>query len=122
MLLGEVINKTRGTLLAKRCFVAITMFERMKGLLGTRELQDGCGMLILPCSSVHTFFMRYPIDVAFLDKQMRVVQMVSSLPPWRAFISMGSGAKIALELPSGKLAETNTSIGDALEIKLDALR
>ena len=122
MLIGEVTNRTRGTLLADRCSIAITPFERIKGLLGTSELQDGCGMLIVPCNSIHTFFMRYSIDVAFLDGEMRIVHTMHSLPPWRVCIPVGVGAKMALELPPGKLAETNTAVGDMLEVKLLALR
>ncbi len=122
MLIGEVTNRTKGTTLANRCSIAITAFERMKGLLGTGELEDGCGMLIVPCNGIHTFFMRYPIDVAFLDDRMCVVHLRQSLPPWRVCIPVGVGAKMALELPPGKLAETNTAVGDMLEVKLLALR
>ncbi|MCS7252434.1 MAG: DUF192 domain-containing protein [Armatimonadota bacterium] len=108
--------------MADKCSIAITVSERVRGLLGTSELKDGFGMLIVPCSSIHTFFMRYPIDVAFLDGKMRIVHLVESLPPWRICLPRGTGAKMALELPSGRLMKTNTAIGDELEIKLLAMR
>lgn len=122
MLVCEVANRTKGTLLANRCLIAVTAFERMKGLLGTSELEDGCGMLIVPCNSIHTFFMRYPIDTAFLNDDLRIVYVTHSLPPWRVCIPIGVKARMALELPSGKLTRTNTTVGDELEIKLLPLR
>ncbi len=72
--------------------VACTFFERARGLIGTRDLPRGEGLFIPKCSAVHTFFMRYPIDVTFFDKEMKVVRVVRNVRPgtfcvwgtWRA--------------------------------------
>ena len=74
--------------------------ERAKGLIGTQSLPDGEGMLILHCNAVHTFFMRFPIDVTFLDRQDRVVKVVRGVKPWRPFVWGGWRASKALETMS----------------------
>ncbi len=81
--------------------------------MGRRDLPTGRGILITPCSSIHMFFMRFPIDVVFLDKEDRVVKVVDGIKPWRT--AMGRGGKKALELPTGTTASTGTQPGDHLE-------
>src|SRR5436190_17741234 len=65
---------------AERCLVAETYVARLRGLLG-RRLKAGEGLLLVPCSAVHTFFMRYPIDVVFLDRELRAVRVRSTRSP-----------------------------------------
>ncbi len=81
------------------------MLERMKGLLGTQPLQSSEGLLIKPCSSVHTIGMNYNIDLAFLDEQWTVIKTVSALKPWR--MAMCPGASMVLELIDGNLKRLN---------------
>lgn len=81
--------------------------------MGRRDLPTGHGILITPCSSIHMFFMRFPIDVVFLDKEDRAVKIVNAIKPWRT--AMGGGGKKALELPAGTAASTGTQPGDHLE-------
>jgi uncharacterized membrane protein (UPF0127 family)/Flp pilus assembly protein protease CpaA len=82
------------------CSVAETALARMKGLLGRRGLGRDEGLLLRPAGSIHTAFMRFPIDVAFLDGDMRVLKVSHSLAPWR--MAAARGAKAVLELPAGE--------------------
>ncbi len=77
------------------------VLERMRGLLGRPPLAEGEGLLIVPCPSVHTLFMAYPIDLVFLDRDWRVLRLIDSLPPWR--MAGASGAYMTLELAAGSL-------------------
>ena len=85
--------------------VARTMFARMKGLIGTKSLPPGEGLLILHCNSIHTFFMSFAIDATFLDRDDRVVKTVRGIKPWRPFVWGGFRAAKVLETaarePSG---------------------
>ena len=80
-----------------------SMLERMRGLLGRPPLQQHQGLLIKPCSSVHTFGMRYPIDLVFLDKNWRIMKLVHSLKPSR--IVWAWGAYMVIEMLGGALLE-----------------
>ena len=111
----RVLNLDRNTLLAEEVREARSPWARMVGLLGRDHLPPGHGLLIVPCSSVHTFFMRFAIDVAFLDRDGRVVRAYGSVPPFR-LLTGGRGARMALELPAGTLARTGTRAGDFLQM------
>ena len=80
--------------------VATTAWARMRGLIGRRRPAAGCGLLIPRCNAVHTCFMRFPIDVTFLDGDGRVVKTVRNVRPWRLFVWGGFRARQALETPS----------------------
>ena len=83
-----------------RARVARTLFERIRGLIGTKSLPEGEGMLILRCNSIHTFFMSFPIDAAFLDRDGNVVKTVRNIRPWRFFVWGGLRAVKVLETAS----------------------
>jgi len=94
---------------------ADTMWLRMRGLLGRGALAPSEGLWISPCTSIHMFFMRFPIDAVFLDEQLQVVRVHEDLRPWR----MARGGKFAhsvLELPQGKAAFFNIRVGDRLQV------
>jgi leader peptidase (prepilin peptidase)/N-methyltransferase len=93
--------------------VAATPLARLRGLLGRDRLEEGQGLLIRPTWSVHTAFMRFPIDVVFLDRNLRVLEVVERLAPWRA--ASRRGARSVLELPAGACARTGLVAGDRLE-------
>jgi uncharacterized protein len=95
------------------CTVADTSLSRLKGLLGRRELPAGEGLLLRPASSVHTFFMRFPIDVVFLDRELRVLGLATNLKPWRA--AARRGARAVLELPAGECDRRGIRPGDRLQ-------
>jgi len=80
--------------------VARTLFARIRGLIGTRCLPPGEGMLILRCNAIHTFFMSFAIDATFLDRQNRVVKVVRNIRPWRLFVWGGFRAVKVLETAS----------------------
>ncbi len=89
------------------------IFERMRGLLGSSPLKDNEGLLIVPCSSVHTFGMRFTIDLIFLDKNWTVVKIVKTLKPWR--MAFSRKASMVLELAVDSLDRLNILTGQKIE-------
>ncbi len=109
-----VRNTTRDAILGDSIDVANSSTTRNKGLLGRDFLPEGHGLWITPCEAIHMFFMRFPIDVVFLDKNKRVVKISADLKPWR--MSGSFRAKSVLELPAGTAARSGTQVGDQLEL------
>jgi uncharacterized membrane protein (UPF0127 family) len=89
------------------------MLPRMKGLLGKRELSAGEGLLIQPAPSIHTWFMRFPIDVVFLAKNGDVLKVSPSVRPWR--MRSCRRAFAVLELPAGEAERRGIAVGDHIE-------
>ena len=106
-------NETRGAQLVAHGRVARTVWTRGRGLLGTRTLEPGDGMLIESCQSIHSFWMRYPFDALFLDKQGRVVHLISRMKQNRISRHVFA-ARSVLELPAGTIEATGTQKGDQL--------
>lgn len=92
--------------------VAERVWSRTVGLLGRDGLDAHSGMLITRCRSIHTFFMRFNIDVAYLDEEYKVIDMAHNLPPGRFSVCRGRGGRYALELKGGTLEKNGISIGD----------
>jgi uncharacterized membrane protein (UPF0127 family) len=109
----QVLNLTRGTILATRLEAARTSATRRKGLLGRDGLLSGEGLWIAPCESVHTFFMRFAIDLVYLDRKRQVKKVRSEVGPWK--LSACWSAHSILELPAGTIVATGTERGDSLE-------
>ena len=109
----RITNQTRGTTLATRCRVASSLRDRVVGLLGTPEVLPGEGLFIERSPSIHMFFMRYPIDAAFVDRSGRVTRTASRLRPWRV-VWWARGARDCIELAAGALDESGTVPGDQL--------
>jgi uncharacterized membrane protein (UPF0127 family) len=109
-----VTNLTRSTVLATRLDVADSGPKRNKGLLGRDGLASGEGLWIVPCESVHTFFMRFPIDLVYLDRKNKVKKVRSAVGAWR--LSACLSAHSVLELPAGTIRNTQTQPGDTLEM------
>lgn len=107
-------NITHNKLLASDAHMADTFFARLKGLLGTRLLLEGSGLIICPCSSIHTFGMKYAIDVLFVNQLDRVVKIESALTVGK-FSVCGSSSYV-IELPAGIIASTATTVGDIIVI------
>lgn len=108
----RVQNLTRGTSIGTGIDSAQTSAQRRTGLLKHRRLEEGAGLWIVPCEAVHTFFMKFAIDLIYLDRDHRVRDTVRALPPWR--FSMCLPAHSVLELPPGTIDRTNTRRGDQL--------
>ncbi len=115
----RAFNRTRGTLLATRLEVANSAQARQKGLLGRDGLAQGEGLWIVPCESVHTFFMRFAIDLVYLDRKNRVKKVRSGVGPWR--LSACFSAHSVIELASGSVRSTQTQRGDTLEFEPAAI-
>ena len=108
------LTRVDGEVVCERCTLADSPVARMRGLLGRDGLEQGEGLLLRPASSVHTWFMRFPIDVVFLDRELVVVGIANEVEPWRA--AGRRGAKAALELPAGEAARRGLSVGDQLKL------
>ena len=109
-------NDTRGTPLAERLRIARSMWTRTRGLLGTRELPVGEGLLIEPCNCIHSFWMRYAFDALFLNRQGEIVYTISRMKPFRASRPVFSAHSV-LELPAGTIDATATSQGDRVRVE-----
>jgi uncharacterized protein len=117
----RALNRTRGTVLCERLEVAASMAAQSRGLLGRDGLDAGAGMLFegsgfLPLMWMHMFFMRFAIDIVFLDQANRVRRINHSLKPWRVS-SMVFGARKALELEAGAAARSQAMTGDQIEFE-----
>ena len=115
MKIVTIHNRTQENIIGKHIEVAETFFTRLVGLLGRRGLDADTGLWINPSSGVHTFAMRFPIDVVALDRQLRVHALWPNLRPWRL-----SGVSIKIhsivELPAGTIADHAIRLGDQLEV------
>jgi uncharacterized membrane protein (UPF0127 family) len=113
----RAFNQTRQAYLATSLAVADSHFTRLRGLLGTSadDFSIGRGLWIVPCHGVHTLGMSFPIDVVYLDQSNTVVHVQNELQPWR-FAPIRMQASSVLELPCRTAAETQTTVGDRIEI------
>jgi uncharacterized membrane protein (UPF0127 family) len=109
----KIQNLTRQAEIASCAEVADTAAARNKGLLGRSGLPAGGGLWIVPCGSVHTFFMKFAIDLVYINRRKKVKKIRSSVGPWR--ISACLSAYSILELPVGTIHSTGTQRGDQLE-------
>ena len=107
-------NTRTGEMVATHVVIAVDSASRRKGLLGRAEMPAGEALIIAPCSSVHTFFMKFTIDVAFVNRAGQVVRVCQHLAPWR--IGVGFWAFAAVELQAGALERTGTVRGDSLTL------
>ena len=109
----ELRNLTRDTVLAARCRIADSYLPRLIGLMGAPGLEPGEGLLIRPCNSIHTHFMRFPIDVLYVSHEDKVVAIDEAMAPWR-FGRIHRNARYVVELPAGTVAATGTLVGDTV--------
>lgn len=112
----RIKNATRGTLIGTHIRVAETSLTRLIGLLNRSGLDAGEGLWIQPSSGVHTFFMRFPIDVIGLDRSLRVVKLWPNLGAYRV-TSIQAQVRTVLELPTYQIAASNTVLGDTLVLE-----
>jgi uncharacterized membrane protein (UPF0127 family) len=107
----QAFNQTRQTVIANHVEKAHSMFSRMRGLLGKKSMPADFGMWISPCSSIHTFFMKFSIDVVFLSSDHHVVKVLHSFAPFRLSSWVHSSQSV-LELADGVLQQSGTQVGD----------
>jgi uncharacterized membrane protein (UPF0127 family) len=111
----QVKNLTREQTVVTACKVADNGWTRFRGLIGHAPLEQGDGMLIVPCSSIHTHFMGFAIDVLYVDRDLKVVGIDANLKPWR-FGHFYKRVRFVVELPPGTVAATDTQVGDQLQV------
>ena len=109
----RTLVSTDGSVVCDRCREAKDPWSRMRGLLGRRHLDRGEGILLRPAGSVHTWFMLFPIDVLFLDRDLSVLRVVPGLRPWRAAGKRGAAA--VLELAAGECEARGVRVGDRFD-------
>ncbi len=110
----KLVNKKNGSVVSAQVAEARSFFERLKGLMFDEGMSEFDGLLIIPCNSIHTFFMRFNIDVIFLDKNFKVVKIIKNLAPWRMTRFYFSAFQV-LEMKGGSLA-SDVEEGDSFEV------
>jgi uncharacterized protein len=106
------LRKADGTVVCERCALAVNPWTRFRGLMGRASLDAGEGMLFRPAGSIHMFFMRFPIDAVFCDRELRVLKVARDLRPWKT--AGARGAKVVIELAAG--AAAGLEPGDQLSL------
>lgn len=110
----QIDNLTRNVSLVTAGRVADGFWSRLRGLMGAAGLAEGDGLLIIPCNSIHTHFMRFPIDVLYVSRELHVVHVDRAMPPWR-FGCIHRSSRFVVELPAG--AADGTEVGDMLAVR-----
>lgn len=110
----KVFNSTQQAWVADKVDVAGSSSARRKGLLGRAHLDVGEGLWIVPCESVHTFWMKFPIDLIYLDRNKKVRKLRSAVRPWR--MSVCWSAHSVLELDAGAILRCGVRKGDSLDL------
>lgn len=111
----RAVNTANYNELASDLVLAESFITRLRGLIGRKNIDSGEGLWINPCKGVHTFGMRFPIDVVFLDTQLHIIAIAQSMEPNRLTRQYMQAAS-AMELPSGTVANTATKTGDLISI------
>jgi hypothetical protein len=114
---ASLVNLSRDTVVAEHVEIARTIWSRARGLMLRSDFERGSALVIDPCSSIHMFFMRFPIDVLYVDKRDRVVRVQRGIKPWRIGPLRTKGSHYVVELPTGTVEQTGTSPGDQIEIR-----
>lgn len=109
----KLINETTGKILAENLEIADTSAKRMKGLLGREGLTEGEGLHIIPCNSIHSFFMKFRFDAVFINKKNVICALAENVPPRKIKFCFSSHSVI--ELPEGIISKTSTEIGNKLK-------
>ena len=112
--MGAVLLRQDGGPVCGRCLLAETPLTRLKGLLGRKGLEQGEGLLLRPAASIHTFFMRFPIDAVWVDRDLNVLKVSPDLGPWRT--AACKGAKGVVEMAAGEAERVGLSAGDKLTL------
>lgn len=113
-----IINVTQHSIIASNVSVADSFLTRLKGLLATKQLETGKGLVIRPCSSIHTVGMNYDIDVVFVGSDDNVLKVVSNMPANR--FSLCRKSSYVVELPAGTIKSSGTAVGDKISLTCDS--
>jgi uncharacterized membrane protein (UPF0127 family) len=112
----QMINLDTGKIIAAKTYTAYRFFQRLRGLMFTSELGSGCALHIKPCRSIHTFFMRYPIDVLYVNEHCIVIGKDENMPPGQIGKHYPD-AESVIELPAGTIKSTGTCVGHRIRFQ-----
>jgi hypothetical protein len=110
-----ITNRTKGCILAEKAGIADTLASRMKGLLGRKGLDPGEALVIIPCISIHTVGMRFPIDAVFFGRDNKAVATLRHMKPYR-LSGLYTSARGVIELPAGTLDRSPVDVGDLIDM------
>ena len=111
----RLINSTNGAALADNVEVASNFIKRLQGLIGVSALNQGEALLLYPCNCIHTFFMKFPIDVLFINKDAAILHTFENMKPFR-FSPIIRASYMVVELPAGRLSSTGTAAGNQVRL------
>ncbi len=111
-----MILKNQNNIISKKLIKAKSLWEKTKGLIGKTELDEQSALWIDKCNSIHTYFMKIPIDVIFVDKNLKIYSLKHNLKPWK-IIWPQWGAQSVFELPAGKIKKLDIHRGDQLYVE-----
>ncbi len=114
----QLVNKANGSILANNVEIAGNFTKRLKGLMGRPGLNEGEAIIIYPCRSIHTFFMNFPIDALFIDRNAIVLKIIENMRPNR-ISPVIKRSYMVVELPAGCISSTGTTVGHHLKINLN---
>jgi uncharacterized membrane protein (UPF0127 family) len=112
----RLVQAGNGIIVAEKVMKAHTFFKRLKGLMFTKSLPSGCCIHIQPCRSVHTFFMKYTIDILYLDAQYNIVGVEANLKPGKIGAVYSNSVSV-IELPEGTIQQNDLQIGQAVRFE-----
>lgn len=111
--MSAIFNSSKNSSLASRVVIANNPLTRIVGLLGRKDFSPGEALIIKPCFQVHTFFMRFPIDILFVNRENKIIAAISDLKPFRVTAAYFNAAFV-VELPVGTILSSRTAVGDNL--------
>jgi uncharacterized membrane protein (UPF0127 family) len=111
----KAVNATQNNIIAPCVDIADTPWDRFWGLMNKPGVPEGYGLWIVPCSDIHSLFMRFEFDAVFVDKQGKVVKLVENMKPWG--LSLAKGAHAVLELDGGVIAKSGIRLYDTIALE-----
>lgn len=112
----KVYNSTQNKEISDNVKMADNFFTRSIGLLSKKSLSEGEGLIIKPCCSIHTFFMRFAIDVIFVNKKNEVIALYENVSPWRV-LPIHPTSYYVIELPAHSISNKNINKGDLISLE-----
>lgn len=111
----KIYNSTQNNIISEEVKVAENFISRSVGLLSKRFLKEGESLVIKPCCSIHTFFMRFDIDVLFINKKNEIIALYENVKPWQ-ILPIHLSSRYVIELAAGNIFEKNIKKGDIIQI------
>lgn len=111
----KLVNASKNKTVATKLEVAKSFWSRVVGLLGRKDLHSEEALWINSCNGIHTCFMKFPIDVVFVDSEFKIESVHTDIKPWR-FVWAGEKGKSVIELRGGRASELKLEIGDQLHV------